>query len=79
MERQAHDLEGQQQVREDNGGVNLEVLGGGDGHFGGEFRLFADFDQRMVLADVAVFLHVTAGLAHEPYRSGFNWKPSTGA
>ena len=79
MEGQAHDLQRQQQVGEDDGGVNLQELGGGDGHFGGEFRLLADFDQRMVLADVAVFLHVAAGLAHEPDRSGFHRKPLAGA
>ena len=79
MEWQAHDLQRQQQVGEDDGGVNLEELGGGDGDFGGQFRLLADFDQRMVLADVAVLLHVTARLAHEPYGSGFHRKPPTGA
>ena len=79
MEGQAHDFERQQQVGEDDGGVNLEELGGGDGHFGREFGLLADFDQRMMLADVAVFLHVAASLAHEPNRSGLDRKPLAGA
>ena len=45
MERQSHDLERQQEVGEDDGRVNAEKLGGGDGDFGGEFGLFADFEQ----------------------------------
>ncbi len=79
MEGQAHDFERQQQVGEDDGSVNLEELGGGDGHFGRELRLLADFDQGMVLADVAILLHVAACLAHEPDRSGFDRKPLAGA
>src|SRR5208283_5716257 len=70
MEWQSHDLKRQQQVGEDDCRVNLEELGGGDGDLGCDFGLFADFDKGVVLADVAVFLHVAAGLTHEPNGSG---------
>ncbi len=79
VEGQAHDFQGQQQVGEDDGRVDVQVLRRGDGDFGGEFRLLADLDQRIVLAHVAVLLHVAAGLAHEPDRSGVNRKPLAGA
>ena len=32
----------------------------------GEFRLLADFEQRVLLANRAVLRHVAPGLAHEP-------------
>ncbi len=57
---------GSKQVGEDDGGVDAELFRGGDGDFGGDLRLLADFDQGMVLADVAVLLHVAAGLAQKP-------------
>ena len=78
MKWQAHDFQRQQQVGEDDGGVNLEELGGGDGDLGREFRLLADFDQGIMFADVAVLLHVAAGLAHEPNRSGLDRKALAG-
>src|SRR5271169_4770718 len=35
MKRQAHDLEGEQEVGEDDGSVDSKDFGGGDGDFGG--------------------------------------------
>ena len=66
LEVEAHGLERQQQVGKDDGGVDAEFFGGGDGDLGGDVGLLADFDQGVVLADVAVLLHVAAGLAQEP-------------
>ena len=66
MKGQAHDLERKQEVGEDDGGVDAEKLGGGDGDFGGECRLLADFEQGMLLANGAVLGHVASCLAHEP-------------
>ena len=68
MEWQAHDFERQQQVSKNDGGINVQNFRGCDGHFGGEARLLADLDQRMILADRAVFGHVAPRLAHEPDR-----------
>ena len=66
MKGQAHDFEREQEVGEDDGGVDAEKFGGGDGDFGGEFGLLADFEQRMLLANGAILGHVASGLAHEP-------------
>jgi len=63
---QAHRLERQQQVGKNDGGVDSELFRGGDRDFGGDLGLLADFDKRMVLADVAVLLHVAARLAQKP-------------
>ena len=68
MKGQSHDFERQQQIGEDNGGVDAEDLGGGDGHLRGQRRLLANFQQRMLLAHGPVLSHVASGLAHEPYR-----------
>ena len=66
FEVEAHGLKGQQQIGKDDGGIDAEFLGGGDGDFSGQFRLLADLDQGVVLADVAILLHVAAGLAQKP-------------
>ena len=68
FKRQPHRLERQQQIGKDDGRVNAQLFGRGDGHFGGQFRLLADFHQRVVLANVAVFLHIAPGLAQKPDR-----------
>jgi hypothetical protein len=66
MKGQAHDFEREQKVGEDDGGVDSEKFGSGNGNFGGEFGLLADFEQGMLLANGAVFGHVASGLTHEP-------------
>ena len=66
MKEQAHDFEWKQEVSEDYGGIDLENFSRGDGYFGGERGLFADFEQGMLLANGAILGHVASGLAHEP-------------
>ena len=66
LEVEAHGGEGQQQVGEDDGGVDAEALGGGDSDFGGDLGGAADVEQGVVLADGHVLRHVAAGLAEEP-------------
>jgi hypothetical protein len=66
MKGQAHDFEWEQEVGEDDGGVDSENFGGSNGDFGGECGLLADFEQGMLLANRAVLGHVASGLAHEP-------------
>ena len=64
--REAEDFEWKQEVGEDDGSVDAEKFGGGDGDFGSEFRLLADLEQRMFLAYDTVLGHVASGLTHEP-------------
>jgi hypothetical protein len=66
MEGQAHDFERKEKVGKDDGGVDAEKLGGGDGDFGRELGFLADFEQGMLLAHGAVLGHVASCLAHEP-------------
>ena len=79
FEIEAHGLERQQQVGEDDRGVDAELLGGRDGDFCGELGLLADFHQRVVLADVAILLHVAAGLAQKPDRRAIDGAAQAGA
>ena len=79
LEGQAHGLERQQQVGKDDGRVDAELFSGGDGNFGGESGLLANLDQRVVLADVAILLHVAAGLAQKPDRRAIDGPAQTGA
>ncbi len=66
LEVEAHGGEGKQEVGEDDGGVDTEALGGGDGDFGGDVGRAADVEEGVVLADGHVLRHVAAGLAEEP-------------
>src|SRR5438270_6045929 len=66
VEWESHHFERQKQVGEDDGGIDLKDLRGGNRDFGGERGLLADFQKRMLLAHGAIFGHVAPGLAHEP-------------
>ena len=79
MKGQAHDLERKEEVGENDGGVDSKNFSGGDGNFGGECRLLADFEQGMLLADGAVLGHVASCLAHEPDRSAVDGLGLAGA
>ena len=76
---QAHGLQRQQQVGKDDGCVHAQLFSGGDGDLGGQLRLLADLHQRVVLADVAILLHVAAGLAKKPHRRAIHRPAQAGA
>ena len=79
MKRQAHDFEREQKVGENDGGIDAEKFSGGDGDFGGERGILANLEQRVLLANGAVFGHVASGLAHEPDGRAVDWLRFTGA
>ena len=66
LEVEAHGGEREEEVGEDDGGVDAEALGGGDGDLGGDGGRAADVEEGMVAADGHVLGHVAAGLAEEP-------------
>ena len=61
--------EGQQEIGEEDGGVDLDDIHRLERHRDGELRLAANLDQREALAQGAVIRHVASGLTHEPHRS----------
>ena len=67
---QAHHLQRQQKISEDDGCIHPKLFRGSDGNFRRQLRCFADFKDGVVLADGAILRHVAASLAHEPYRCG---------
>ena len=79
FEVQAHGFQGQQEVGKDDRGIDVELLGGGDGDFSGEVRVFADLEQRVVAADCLVFRHIAAGLAEKPDRGAVHGLAQAGA
>ena len=79
LEVQAHRLQRQQQIGKDDGRIHAQLFGGGDGDFGGEIWLLADLHQRVVLADLAVLLHIAAGLAQKPHRRAVDGAAQAGA
>ena len=66
LERRTHRLERQQDVREEDGGVDPEAHRL-QRHLHGELRRLAQLEQRVLLAHLPVLGHVAPGLAHEPY------------
>ena len=79
LKGQSHAFEGQQQVGEDDRGVDIELLGGGDGDLGGELGLLADFEQGVVLADGLILRHIAARLAQKPHRRAVDRTAQAGA
>jgi hypothetical protein len=75
---QAHRFDRQQQIRENNGGIHVQHLDGLQGHRGGQVRAFTDFQNAVLLANLAVLFHVPAGLPHEPHGSYVRGPPPAG-
>ena len=65
---QAHRLDRQQQIGENDGGVDVQNLHGLQRDLRRQIGPFADFQNPVLGADIAVLLHVAPGLAHEPDR-----------
>ena len=63
---ETHGCEREEEVGEDDGGVDAEALGCGDGDFSGDLGGAADLEQGVMFADRHVLGHVTTGLAEEP-------------
>ena len=67
VEAQAHGIGHRQDVREQDGGIQVVAGQGLQGHFAGQGRGFAQVQEVAgPLAGLAVFRQVTAGLAHQP-------------
>ena len=67
IEVEAQRREGQQQIGEEDRGVDLDDVDRLQRHRDGELGLAADLEQREALAQGAVVRHVAPGLAHEPH------------
>ena len=72
VEGQTHRGERQQQVREQNRGIDLEPPNRLQRDLGGQIGRAADLEQGILRAQGSVLLHVSPGLAHEPDRGGVN-------
>ena len=72
LERQSHRLQRQQQIGKDDRRIHAQLFRGRNRHLGGNLRLLADLHQRVVLAHVAVLLHVAPRLAQKPDRRAVN-------
>ncbi len=79
LELEAHGREGEEEIGEDDGGVDAEALGGGDGDLGGEGGGAADVEQRVMAAHGHVLRHVAAGLAEKPDRGAIDGLTQAGA
>ena len=68
LELQPQWLEDQEDVGEQDRGIDAQPFGRGDRHLGRQLGPFAQFQERDLRADGPVFGHVTAGLPHQPDR-----------
>jgi hypothetical protein len=65
---EAHGLDRQQQIGEDDGGVDVQQFDRLESDGGRQVGPFTHFEDAIPLADVPVLLEIAAGLPHEPYR-----------
>ncbi len=75
---QAHRLHRQQQVREDDGRIHVQDFHRLQRDRRRQVGPLADFEDPVLLADLAVLLHVAAGLPHEPHRPHIGGPPPAG-
>src|SRR5262249_32836027 len=66
FELEAQGFEDQEDVGKENGGVDPQAFGGGDGDLGGELGTLAELQERDAGAQLPIFRHVAAGLPHQP-------------
>ena len=66
VEGDAHRLERQQQIREQNRRVDLDAANRLEGDFRGQVGRSTQLQKRVILAEGSIFGHVPAGLPHEP-------------
>ena len=78
IERDAERRERQQQVGEQNRGVDVDAPHRLQRHFRRQFRRPTEIEQRIALAQRPVLAHVAARLAHEPDWSRVDRLPSAG-
>ena len=61
-----HRFQGDEDIGEDNGRIELELLNGLERHLRRQFGVFAHFQERVFLSERPVLLHITPCLAHQP-------------
>jgi hypothetical protein len=79
FECEPHRFGGDQNIREDDDGVYAKTAEGLQGDFDGEIGGLADFQERVLCAELAIFRKVAAGLAHHPNGEPGNRLASAGA
>ena len=77
-ESEVQGLEGQQDVRKNDGGVDPDVLHRLQGHFARQLGPMADLEKGGLGADGPVLRHVATGLPHEPDRGVGGALPTDG-
>ncbi len=78
IERDAHVLERQQQIRKQDRGIHVDPAHRLQRDFGREVGRAADVEQRIAFAQRTVLAHVASSLAHEPDWRGVDRLQTTG-
>src|SRR5690606_25451375 len=79
LELHPHGLHGDQDVREDDGGIHAQALDRLHRHLGGEVGVLAQVEEGERLTDRPVLGEVAAGLAHDPDGRGVGGLSARGA
>ncbi len=66
LELQAHGFSGDEDVRENDDGVDTKPSEGLEGNFNGEIRRFANLEECMLCAKFTIFGEVAPCLSHHP-------------
>ena len=75
---QSHRFERQENIRENNGGVERKALDRLQSDLSSQFGCLAHLENRMAGAQASIFGHVPTGLPHEPHRRTIHRFPPAG-
>lgn len=78
FEGEAHGFGRNQDIGEDNDGIDAETAEGLKGHFDGQFGSLTYLQKRVLSADFAILGEVAASLAHHPNREAGDRLAATG-
>ena len=78
LQLQAHGLDRQQQVGENDGRVDIQKFHRLQGDLSSQVGPFADLQDTGLGADIPVLLHVASGLPHEPDRPNIGGPAAAG-
>ena len=75
---QPHRLQGQQDIRKNDGRIQIKAFDGLERHLCGQVRGLTDVKNAMLRPNSLIFRHVATGLSHKPDRRSIHGFPAAG-
>ena len=75
---QPHRFQGQQDIRKNDGRIQVKAFDGLERHLRGQVRGLTDVENTVLRPNPLIFGHVATGLSHKPDRRSINGFPAAG-